>query len=126
MREPTSIAKMYAWHKASIEGQRPETNLEEIHCGWFRCRMIKRGPWVPAMIWLHREIDLITRELMADEKYLALLNNARANPLYVWQRACGNPITRAAYDELIKLQTKRPEMAATHAAMDISKKAIRP
>lgn len=136
IRRPTSVAKMLAWHRAYLAGERPATHEDEIQCGWFRCRMVRGGPWVPAKIWLHREIDPVTQELTADEEFRALLGDEFSSPLYVWGRANGHPISREQYNALHEARASDPKMLATHVPYqatqairpqaDLSLKAMRP
>ena len=114
IRQPTSQAAAYAWHTAAVAGERPATFEDDCQCGWFRTRMVKNGPWVPAKIWLEQEIDEETGELLADEVFRALLDGENRSPDLVWQRACGNPITEEAFLALCDLRERTPSMLATH------------
>lgn len=126
MRKPTSFMKAFAWHRAAIAGERPATIEGEIQCGWFRTRFVRGGPWVPARIWLHREIDPATGELTDDERFLAEIDGERRDAQTVWDWVCGNPISKDQYEDLCRMKERTPAMAATHVALDLSQKAIRP
>lgn len=125
MRRPTPVAKIYAWHRAAIAGMRPATHEEEVQCGWFRTRLVRNGPWVPARIWLHREIDIATGELTCDEVHRGEIDGREYDALYVWSRVSGKPISKAQWEALRETQVAIPEMAATHATI-APRGAIRP
>lgn len=126
MRRPSTSAHLYAWHRAAVAGLRPDTYETEIQCGWFRTRMVKNGPWVPGRIWIERQIDMATGELTCDETFRAEINGERWSAHAAWGRLCGNPISKEAYDRLVATQRAMPEMAATHASINLSTKAMRP
>lgn len=126
MRRPTSVAAMYAWHRACLAGQRPATHEDDVQCGWFRCRMVRGGPWVPARIALDRDIDPMTGELTRDEVFIAILDGERRDPVSVWNWVNGNPISKEQFDALCALREGTPSMSATHIPMDLSERAMRP
>lgn len=126
MRRPSRMLNLYAWHRAALAGEAPPTHEADPQCGWFRCRMVKGGPWVPARIWLHQAVDPITGELAEPEEYLAELNGERTDAVRLWPRVARRPITRAAFDALVAEHASNPRMAATHAPMNIAEGVIRP
>lgn len=126
MRTPTPYSRMFAWHNACIAGERPATHEEDIQCGWFRTRMVRGGPWVPARIWIEREIDMSTGELASDEVYRAILDGEIRDPLAVWQWVNGNPISKEQFDDLCEMRERTPSMLATHVPIDKLERALRP
>lgn len=125
IRQPTPVARLYAWHRACLAGKRPATTEEDIQCGWFRTRMVRGGPWVPAKIWVYRELDLTTGELTCDETFCALIDGERRDPLVVWNWVNGNPISKEQFDALCELRAGEPGMLATHVPYQ-PERAIRP
>lgn len=126
MRQPSTYREAFAWHRACLAGERPPTHEDEVQCGYFRARMVKGGPWVPAKIWLTRVIDIETGELAEDETYHAIIDGETRDPVWVWNWVNGNPITKEQFEELCSLRERMPSMAATHAQFDLAEKAMRP
>lgn len=100
MRRPTPIVEIYAWHTSAITGGEIEIHSEP-QCGWFKRRLVKHGPWVPARIWLDQEIDMDTGELLADERLLCEVLHVRSDAAEQWAWLCDNPISKAEYDYLV-------------------------
>ncbi len=99
MREPTPDAEAYAWWRAALAGQRPPMHDGEPQCGFYRRKLVKGGPWVPATIYLYAEIDE-NGDLASDEMHVCLLNGQMVDAREQWSWLCGNPITYAEYREL--------------------------
>lgn len=96
MRQPTTAAQAYAWHADALAGLEP-TTTQDPQCGWFKRRLVRGGPWVPARIWLFQEIDDATGELVDDERLQAEVDGAFADPEDIWSYVCGNPITEQEF-----------------------------
>lgn len=102
IRTPTPRHAAYAWHTVAMAGGDPETT-DEPQCGWFKRRMVKLGPWVPARIWLDAWIDPVTGELMADETLQCEVNGAWADAADQWLWLCANPISEQEFRYLTAL-----------------------
>ena len=64
--------------------------------GWFRTRMVRKGPWVPARIYCEPATDPLTGELMErPAMLLAEINGRPCEPERVWQFCW--PITEDEY-----------------------------
>jgi len=125
MRQPTLLVRLYAWHRAALTGKVVPIHEGEPQCGWFKTRMVKSGPFVPASITIQREVDE-NGELASDELLVCEVNGERRDPARAWLSICKNPISRAEYLELQDLQRRHPEMAATHAPIRLRAGQIRP
>lgn len=125
MRQPTPISRLYAWHRAMLEGRAAAIHEDEPQCGWFKTRLVKGGPFVPASISIHREIDE-NGDLASDERLVCEVNGAARDPYTAWSSVCKNPISRADYLELKALHERRPEMAATHVTINLNPWEITP
>lgn len=99
IRQPTPHATAYAWHTAALAGDEPVTT-DEPQAGWFKRRLVKGGPFVPARIWLEQPVDLGSGELIDDERLLCEVNGAMDDAAEQWPWLCGNPISRAEFDYL--------------------------
>lgn len=125
IRQPTDLDDAYSWWRRSVSGERVPRIEDEPHPGYFKRRMVRRGPFVPVAIWLDQEIDPETGELTAPEELRAIANGRPADPLHVWLYA--RPISLAEYDAMTELRDEIPEMAATHVAVDLGEIApLRP
>lgn len=126
IRQPTPISTLYAWHRAALAGLRPPVHEGEPQCGWFKTRLAKGGPFVPAVIRLDRDIDPATGELASPERIVCEVNGQPRNAWDAWGSLCKSPISREEYRDLQDLQARYPQMAGTHAAIDIRPEDIRP
>jgi hypothetical protein len=123
MREPSSAAQLYRWHKAAIAGDAPPVHDGLPECGWFKRKLVKGGPFVPVRIFVEREIDFETGELIAPEVLVADVDGKRADPVRHWTYLI--PITRAEYDALLFRQFSVPGMADSDKPLDLTKEPIR-
>ena len=125
IRQPTDLDAAYAWWRRSVSGERVPRIEDEPMPGYFKRRMVRGGPFVPVAIWLEQEIDPETGELTAPEELRAISNGQPTDPVRAWLYA--RPISLAEYDAMTGLRDKIPEMAATHAAVNLAEMAaIRP
>lgn len=97
---PETIAES-AWWRAALRGERPAIHAGQPQAGYFRRRLVKGGPWVPARIWIveHR-LDDGSDELGADTEYWAMVDGRLADAHDAWTWLCGQPIEKAEYDHL--------------------------
>lgn len=104
MRTPTPIDEQLAWHREAIAGVELATHLNEPHCGWFRRRLVKNGPWVPARIWIDEApVNEVTGELEGDEIMRCQIGDVdrTAQLLDEWAWLCGEPITQEQFDYMV-------------------------
>lgn len=126
MRQPSPISKLLAWHTDAMAGKRPPIHDNDPHMGWFKVRMVSRGPFVPARIWIDRDICLATGELTCDERFCCEIDGERRDAYLEWVWLSKNPISKAEYDELGALRQSIEAMAATHVPFDLQDHVIRP
>lgn len=96
MRIPTPREQLYAWHTDAMDSLEPE-NDGTPRCGWFKRKLVKGGPFVPARIWMVQDVDHDTGELLSDELLQCEVNGAWADPEDAWSWLCGNPITEQEF-----------------------------
>lgn len=126
MRQPTPISELYSWHRSAMEGRLQAVHEDEPKCGWFKVRMVKGGPFVPASITIEREIDFETGELADDERFVCEVDGEPRDAFKEWTWLAGRPISRADYDALSEMRAGVADMAATHVAFDLRANIIRP
>lgn len=112
MRRPTPPEVSLAWHTAALAGRNPPVT-NEPHCGWFKRKLVKGGPYVPCRIFLHQITD-DAGDLVEDEVMLCEVNSIRHDVEDEWIWLCGNPITEAEFKYLTGLR----EWAAWHSPAD--------
>lgn len=95
MRRPTPFTLLYRWHAAAISGETPEIT-DAPQCGWFKRRLVKNGPWIPARIWLDQPTDELG-ELTGDETLRCEVNGREADPQEQWTWLAANPVSKAEY-----------------------------
>ena len=113
MTRPTPLDQLYAWHTNALRGHFAEDlPLEQDpQCGWFKRRLVKHGPFVPARIWMFQPIDEESGELVGDEVMFCEVNDKWADPELQWEWLCQEPITEAEFNYLTAAQA----WAAEHA-----------
>lgn len=83
----------------------------EPHCGWFKRKLVRGGPHVPARIWMEQPIDPETGELVGDEIMRCEINGKLCDAEEQWTYICYLPITEAEY----KFMVANAEWAAKYA-----------
>jgi hypothetical protein len=129
MRAPTPLPPLYEWHRRAIAGERPPIHSEP-QLGWFKRRLVKGGPWVPARIFLHQEIDEETGELVAPEELRCEVNGKERDPVEEWTWLAANPIGEAEYLFLVAdaawLRDHKPTAPEANPSVPISSRDIPP
>lgn len=122
IRRPSSIAQLYAWHKAALAGEAPPIHDGMPEAGWYKRKLVKGGPWVAVCIRVERDIDPETSELIAPERLVADVDGRRDDPAQHWTYL--TPISRAEYEALLYRQSLIPGMADTKTPMDLTKEPL--
>lgn len=117
IRQPTSLAAQYSWWRAYLNGDEPPRHEGDPHCGWYKYRAVKNGPFIPVRIWLDQVLDMETGELAADERMRCEALGYSRDPVALWTYL--RPITRQNYEELCRMHRDIDQMAATHAPINI-------
>lgn len=97
MRQPTQTSDLYAWYKAALEHKTDSTMYapaipQEPQCGWYQRKLVRGGPWVPAVIWMDQPIDVNSGELEAPEQLFCQVGDAIADADEQWPWLCTEPI----------------------------------
>lgn len=102
MTLPTPHAELYRWHTRALEDVDlhfvPEAHPDEVQCGWFKRKLVKGGPFVPARIWMFQPVE--DGQLVGDETFQCEVNGSFADAEDQWQWLCRSPITEAEFDYL--------------------------
>ena len=91
---------------------------DEIRCGFFKRRLVKGGPWVPARIWLDQVVDSETGELCDDERFQCEINGEYADPEDAWGWLCANPISEEEFRYMEALREHARHREPDHPAAD--------
>jgi hypothetical protein len=101
VRKPTPIDVLYDWHSKRISARSLADEaapfVDDPQCGWYKRRLVKGGPFVPARIWIERFIDPETGELLSDEEMCCEVNGIAASAEEQWQWLWENPISEAEF-----------------------------
>lgn len=123
IRRPTPRLVLYAyWMKATGQPVRLPAALahlaqrhdEDPEPGWYRLRMVRGGPFVPARVWMDQPTDE-HGELCADETLRAEIDGravsaATLHRRWLWMRACSR-------DDFEAMIARRARPDAVGAAM---------
>lgn len=108
-RKPTPDDKLYAWHTqmlahmatAGTNRGGPRITESEPQCGWYMRRLIKDGPYHPARIFVERDTDPETGDLISDEKIRCEVDGQRRDPFREWTWLASRPITEDQYMDML-------------------------
>lgn len=112
-RAPTTEQTALSWWRDALAGKAPQITGEP-QCGYFRRKLVKGGPDVPARIWLHQELDVEALELIGDEELRCEVDGRAADAADQWMWLAGNPITLEEW----KYMSARRAWAAHHEPND--------
>jgi len=119
IRQPSSHADLFAWWNCAISGGSPPTYDGLPECGFYKRRLIRKGPWVPVRIYVDRDIDPMTGELTRDEKLRCDVEGLDGgNPADHWTYL--KPITRNEYEHLVDYRLRDSRMANARSPFDLS------
>ena len=95
-RSPTSHSRAYSWHRDALAGKKPQIT-HEPECGWFRRKLVKGGPFVPARIFYEQPVDETTGELIGDEVMRCEVDGKRRVPDDEWTWLASDPISQEEF-----------------------------
>lgn len=121
IRRPTPREIAYDWHTRTLAGEEITAITDQPEPGWYKRKLVKGGPFVPARIWLRQEVDE-AGELLDDEILLCEVNGTPRDPYDEWNWLCANPISEEDYDHMRDLK----QWAAYHSPNDPSVNARKP
>ena len=127
MRQPLTGDEMFAWYHQKMRGERPPTHLEEPHAGFFKTRLVRGGPFVPACIWWEQEID-DAGELLSEPVLRCHIDGRERAPIDVWSWLAGRAVDEDEYTRLLvsRMATPDPVAAARQAATTIDWSKVKP
>lgn len=92
--------------------------------GWYRTTFVKDGPPVPVRVWVERDVDTATGELLNPERILYEIGGERRRKLP--EKLVYHAITREAYDAIMADRGRDIRYKATRAAFDLTAVPPRP
>lgn len=110
MREPTPLHALYRWWAAALAGRHPPIHHGDPQPGFYKRKLVKGGVFVAARIWVEQDIDPVTGELVADERFCCEVDGKTADAFEQWDRLADHPITEAEFD----LMRRRKQWATAH------------
>lgn len=128
MRRPTPLSEMYRWWNAAVSkasGNELVVRHDwEPECGFFKTKFVRGGAWIPARIWIERDIDPETGDLTAPEVYRCEVGGERRDPYRMWVSL--RPIPRDEYEQLVEARRSDIRMRADLARFDLTAAPPRP
>lgn len=96
MREPTPQRELYAFWMLNLKALGCTKITTEPQSGFYRCKLVKGGPWVPVAIWVHQETDE-AGELLSDETLQCLVDGKPHDAAQIWSYCADKPIAEDEY-----------------------------
>lgn len=125
MRTPSSFRELYAWWREAIVNPNVARHEGDPHCGYYKRRLIKGGPWVPVRIYIDREIDPVTGELACDERLRIEVEGLDGgDPIEHWTYL--TPISRDEFDHLVDYRLRDARMLDARRKLDLSETPTSP
>lgn len=119
IRQPSPYSQLYAWHSAAVAGQNPPMHDGLPEPGWYKRRLVKKGPWVPVRIFVEREIDHETGELTCPEILRCEVEGIDGgDPADHWTFLV--PISRSEFDHLVDYRLRDSRMLDARRKIDLS------
>lgn len=94
----TRIIEQSAWHWHALNGGAAIHDDTPPQPGWYKRRLVPRGPFVPARIWIER--DESDGEIVSDDKYGCEVGDEPRDAFEEWLYLCKNPITQEEWSLL--------------------------
>lgn len=86
------------WYLAALFGEKPPLHDDSPpEPGWYKRRLIARGPFVPARVWCEENRD-DDGELTEDVRYYCEVNGSLVNAFDEWWLICKYPISRDEWE----------------------------
>lgn len=103
MRQPSKLQILYDWHRQAVTGGAWHIPINESDplCGYFKTRLVKDGPFVPARIWMEQPVD-DDGELISPEVLRCEVDGQAKDPVEQWVRLCHNAITHNEFDYMTR------------------------
>lgn len=124
MRQPTPYVDLYLWWNSAVAGENPERFEDEPHCGYYKRKFKKGGPWAPVRVSCLRVLDEIG-ELAEPERIVAQTDDGPVfDAVKCWTYL--RPISKAEFDVLLEKHRTDPTFKATHAQVDLIANPVGP
>lgn len=125
IRQPSNEYDLLWWHRAYMNRERPPISDGIVHCGWFKRRWIKNGPWVPARIFVVSDICPDTGELTCDEEFRIEIEGIdKGDPVDHWSYL--KPISEEEFHRLMDMRLRDPRFSDGYQPIDLSERPTPP
>lgn len=88
-----------SWWRRALTGEPVAIKDGEPQPGYYQTKTMRGGPWVPARIWIEREIGDDGEQVNPD-RYRCLIGANEADPVDRWVWLSAYPISLADYKKL--------------------------
>lgn len=87
------------WWRRALAGEPVTIRDGEPQPGYYRTKLVRGGPWVPARIWIEREFGDDGEQVHPDV-FKCLIGSTETNALERWAWLSGHPISLADYKQM--------------------------
>lgn len=92
----------FAWWRLALSLPEYELRVlpvtDEPQCGFFKRKLVKGGPFVPAKIWLDNIEQDAAGDLIDQPELICEVNGRRGDAFEQWLFLCSNPISQAEFE----------------------------
>lgn len=89
------------WWLKALFGEHPPIHEDSLpEAGYFKRRLVARGPFVPCRVWIVEERD-DDGELLCDVLYCCEVNGRQESAFDQWLYLAKYPISRAEYERMM-------------------------
>lgn len=97
------IIEESGWWWAAVYGEAmPLHESTPPQPGFYKCRLIPRGAYFPAHVWIERQEDE-SGQIIADDRYFCEIGTEIYEPFKAWLWICGHPITREEHESMMEV-----------------------
>lgn len=109
-----TAADWMRWYNETMAGNPQPIHSDDPQPGWFKVRMVRLGPWLPARIFVdHGELR-------------CKVGDAEHDPAEWWSRLAARPISHDEYMRLYQHWKTDPKRQADLAPYDLTREPTRP
>lgn len=95
------------WWRRALAGESVTIRDGEPMPGYYRTKLVRGGPWVPARIWIEREFGEDGEQVNPDVAR-CLIGDVEADAVQKWAWLSGHPVTLEDYKKMRAQENQLP------------------
>jgi 5'-3' exonuclease len=116
LRLPHVDAPLRWWHAIPKNQANALTTIpRDPQDGFFKTKVVRGGPWVPARVWRDEEVDFVTGAKTGFDIVKCEVDGKPRNPLSAWIAIAKMPISATDFDHMVALASWSKKYAPTSA-----------